>query len=67
MGASPMTYLRDVRLRRAHQSLLASDPSTATVRDIAFRWGFTNAGRFTAAHTARYGEPPRITLRRSRL
>jgi AraC-like DNA-binding protein len=67
LGASPMTYLREVRLRRAHQTLLASDPSTATVDDIARRWGFTNAGRFAAAHTARYGEPPRITLRRSRI
>jgi AraC-like DNA-binding protein len=66
MGMSPMTYLRQVRLRRAHQELLASDPSIETVASIATRWGYTNPGRFAAAHAARYGEPPAATLRRSR-
>lgn len=61
---SPMAYLREVRLRRAHQSLLESDPSTVTVASVAYRWGFTNLGRFAAAHSARYGEPPVTTLRR---
>ena len=64
MGASPMAYLREVRLRRAHQSLLESDPSTTSVASVAYHWGFTNLGRFAAAHTARYDEPPAATLRR---
>lgn len=64
LGSSPMAYLREVRLRRAHQSLLESDPSIATVASIANRWGFANLGRFAAAHNARYGEPPLKTLRR---
>ena len=59
-----MAYLRDVRLRRAHQSLLEADPSTTSVASIAYQWGFTNLGRFAAAHTARYDEPPAATLRR---
>ena len=66
MGVSPMSYLRQVRLRRAHQDLLQSDPSLETVESIALRWGFTNPGRFAAAHAARYGENPAQTLRRSR-
>lgn len=66
MGVSPMNYLRQVRLRRAHQDLLESDPSSKTVESIALRWGFTNAGRFAAVHAARYGENPAQTLRRSR-
>jgi AraC-like DNA-binding protein len=66
MGVSPMSYLRQVRLRRAHQDLLESDPSSETVESIALRWGFTNPGRFAAAHAARYGENPAQTLRRSR-
>jgi AraC-like DNA-binding protein len=66
MGVSPMSYLRQVRLRRAHQDLLHSDPSLETVESIALRWGFTNPGRFAAAHAARYGENPAQTLRRSR-
>jgi len=65
LGASPMAYLREVRLRRAHQNLLESDPSTVTVASVAYRWGFTNLGRFAAAHAARYREPPVQTLRRS--
>ena len=65
LDASPMTYLREVRLRRAHESLLESDPSTTSVAAVAYHWGFTNLGRFAAAHTARYDEPPAATLRRS--
>jgi AraC-like DNA-binding protein len=65
LDTSPMAYLRDVRLRRAHQALLESDPSTVTVASAASRWGFTNLGRFAAAHAARYREPPAKTLRRS--
>jgi AraC-like DNA-binding protein len=66
MGMSPMTYLRQVRLSRAHQELLESDPSVDTVASIARHWGYTNPGRFAAAHAARYGETPAATLRRSR-
>lgn len=65
LGASPMTYLREVRLRRAHRALLESDPSMVTVASIAHRWGFTNLGRFAAAHAARYRETPVEALRRS--
>ncbi|OBF20088.1 hypothetical protein A5725_16870 [Mycobacterium kubicae] len=64
LGTTPMAYLRDVRLRRAHQDLLNADPATVTVASVAYRWGFTNLGRFAAAHTARYQEPPWKTLRR---
>lgn len=64
VGTTPMAYLREVRLRRAHQDLQASDPSVDTVASIAFRWGFANLGRFAAAYAARYGERPAMTLRR---
>ncbi|ASW87016.1 MULTISPECIES: AraC family transcriptional regulator [Mycobacterium] len=64
LDTSPMAYLREVRLRRAHEALLESDPSTATVASIAYRWGFSNLGRFAAAHAARYRETPTETLRR---
>jgi AraC-like DNA-binding protein len=64
LGISPMTYLRQVRLRRAHQDLLTADPSVETVASIAKRWGYSNPGRFAAAHAARYGETPAVTIRR---
>jgi AraC-like DNA-binding protein len=65
LQTTPMAYLRDVRLRLAHQDLLDAEPSTDTVTSICYRWGFTNGGRFTAVHTARYGESPSVTLRRT--
>jgi AraC-like DNA-binding protein len=64
LDVSPMEYVRQVRLRRAHQELLDSDPSSVTVSSVANRWGFTNAGRFAAAHMQRYGESPSKTLYR---
>ena len=64
LDMSPMAYLREVRLRRAHENLLEADPTTTSVASIAYQWGFTNLGRFAAAHTARYDEPPAATLRR---
>jgi transcriptional regulator GlxA family with amidase domain len=65
LGMSPMSYLREVRLRRAHQTLIESDPSIVTVASVAYDWGFTNLGRFAAAHADRYREPPAKTLRRT--
>ncbi|ODR01947.1 hypothetical protein BHQ21_22895 [Mycobacterium sherrisii] len=64
-GVTPMAYLREVRLRRAHRMLLDSDPAAVTVAGVAHRWGFTNAGRFAALHAARYHEAPSETLRRN--
>jgi AraC-like DNA-binding protein len=65
MEMTPMAYVREVRLRRAHRALAQSDPSVTTVASIAHQWGFTNLGRFAETHTARYGEPPAVTLRRT--
>ncbi len=64
LGVSPMTYLRQVRLYRAHAMLQQCDPSVATVTSIAHQWGFAHVGRFAEAHAARYGETPAATLRR---
>jgi AraC-like DNA-binding protein len=65
LETTPMAYMRDVRLRRAHRALVEADPSVATVASIAHDWGFTNLGRFAETHAARYGEPPVATLRRT--
>jgi hypothetical protein len=45
--------------------LIESDPATVTVASVASDWGFTNLGRFAAAHAARYREQPAKTLRRT--
>ncbi|MFD5409286.1 helix-turn-helix domain-containing protein [Streptomyces nojiriensis] len=62
LGATPMAYLRRVRLGLAHADLVAADPSRDTVTAIANRWGFHHQGRFAAVYRAAYGVPPRCTL-----
>ncbi|MGW1208066.1 AraC family transcriptional regulator [Streptomyces sp. NPDC002499] len=60
---SPMEYVRDVRLRRAHEELRGADPATDSVAAVARRWGFAHLGRFAAAHEAKFGQKPLHTLR----
>lgn len=66
VGMSPMSYLRDARLRRADAELRAAVPPDDTVAGIARRWGFAHLGRFAAAYEARFGQPPGRTLRAPR-
>jgi AraC-like DNA-binding protein len=66
VGMSPLAYLRDVRLRRAHEDLRTADPVADTVASIAQRWGFGHLSRFAAAHEAKYGQTPLRTLRATR-
>lgn len=64
VGMSPITYLRDVRLRRADAELRVAAPDD-TVAGVAHRWGFaTWAGSRPA--TRRSGQPPGRTLRAAR-
>ncbi|MFE0209360.1 helix-turn-helix transcriptional regulator [Streptomyces sp. NPDC058992] len=61
---TPLTYLRRVRLARAHADLEAADPRAGvTVAGIATRWGFAHQGRFAAAYRRMYGTSPGATLR----
>jgi AraC-like DNA-binding protein len=64
-GASPMAYVRAVRLELAHEELRLGAPE-ATVSQIARRWGFVHLGRFAAAYEQRYGQLPSVTLREKR-
>lgn len=62
---TPLTYLRRVRLERAHRELEDADPAGhVTIGEVAARWGFSNAGRFSALYRQTYGRSPRETLRR---
>ncbi|MET0861768.1 MAG: AraC family transcriptional regulator [Microbacterium sp.] len=62
----PMAYLKRVRLRHAHEALLASYPDGTTVQAIALDCGFFHMGRFAAAYRDAFGESPSKTLRRRR-
>lgn len=60
---TPLDYLRQVRLERAHRDLLAADRSRGdTVGAIARRWGFAAPGRFAAEYRRAYGRSPSRTL-----
>lgn len=63
LDMSPMAYLRQIRLRRAHRDLLAGDPTRETVAEIAIRWGFAHTGRFSQVYRSEFGQSPSVTLR----
>jgi transcriptional regulator GlxA family with amidase domain len=59
---SPMEMLRGVRLELAHQAIMRLDAS-ASVWDVATRYGFSNTGRFANQYLRAFGEYPSMTLR----
>jgi transcriptional regulator GlxA family with amidase domain len=61
---TPLGYLREVRMQRAHRDLLAADPAAGdTVAEIAARWGFAHPGRFSVSYREAFGVSPGVTLR----
>jgi len=67
LETTPSTYLRRVRLDRAHRELaLGAGEAGTTVTAVAMSWGFYHQGRFAAAYRRRFGEAPRDTLRAAR-
>ena len=65
VGVAPMEHVRVQRLAAARRELLDADPSgTASVAEIAHRWGFAHLARFADRYRQAYGEKPSETLRR---
>ena len=64
LATPPMTYLRQIRLRRAHTALRAADRHTTTVRAVAVNLGIVHMSRFAAAYLKAFGETPSDTLNR---
>ncbi|MGC4874807.1 AraC family transcriptional regulator [Micromonospora sp. DT43] len=63
LNTTPTAYLRRTRIDRAHQDLLAADPTRGdTVAATARRWGYLHAGRFAADYRAAHGRSPSDTL-----
>ena len=62
-GATPLEYLRQIRLDHAHRDLVAADPGRQTVTAIAYRWGFPSSSRFSHYYRQAYGVTPSRTLR----
>ena len=64
VGMSPTDYLRNVRLNRVREELLAERGFDSSIADIAFTWGFTHLGRFAKLYHERFGELPSETIRK---
>lgn len=62
-GVSPWSYVKSVRLRRAHDELRAADPEQVTVGEVARHWGMSHS-QFSAEYLRIYRETPAQTLRR---
>jgi len=63
-GMSPMQYLKLRRLEVVRRELLAAEPDTTTVTEIATAYGFYHQGRFAGRYRETFGELPSETLRR---
>ncbi|WP_039628675.1 AraC family transcriptional regulator [Streptomyces sp. 769] len=61
LGLSPMSYVRNLRLDRIREDILAS---TDPVGTIAYRWGVWHLGRFAGEYRARFAELPSDTAAR---
>lgn len=57
---TPMAYVRRVRLHQAHLEIVAGDPETTSVTEIARRWGFHEMGSFMQRYAQAYGGEPRL-------
>lgn len=64
-GYSPRTYLKELRLEKARQSLISATADNA-VTEAAMDAGFSHLGRFSDFYRRRYGESPSASLRRAR-
>lgn len=59
LQVTPMEYVRRVRMDCAHHDLSVASPGDGTtVTDVAYRWGFSNPGRFAQQHRDEYGVTP---------
>ena len=65
LGIGPGRYILLRRLREVRRSLREADPDTASVSELARRYGFTQLGRFAEAYRSAFGETPSTTLRRA--
>jgi len=64
LASTPEEYLRAARLSAAHGDLIAADPASTTVTEVALRWGFANVSAFTRAYRETYRVAPSQTLKR---
>lgn len=64
LNTSPQQYMIQHRMERVRAELLLG--GSATVTDVAFKWGFLHLGTFASRYRQCFGELPSETLRRAR-
>src|SRR5262245_15840522 len=65
LGLAPLEYLRRLRLAAVREDLL-NRASSASVTEVATRYGFSHFGRFSSQYRQCFGETPSATLGRGR-
>tara|TARA_R110000850_G_scaffold117831_10_gene234478 strand:- start:633 stop:1604 length:972 start_codon:yes stop_codon:yes gene_type:complete len=63
-GVTIKEFLNEHRLKSANRALLAAEPGETNVTEVAFNFGFSQLGRFSAAYRKEFGELPSETLKR---
>jgi AraC-like DNA-binding protein len=64
LGMGPIWYMWLRRMHLARRALIRADRTTATVTEIATRFGFCELGRFSVEYRDLFGELPSASLRR---
>jgi transcriptional regulator GlxA family with amidase domain len=62
-GTTPVRHLQILALAEARKALL--DPATRSVKEVAWRLGFRELGRFATHYRSVFGEKPSETFRRA--
>ena len=63
LNLNPVSFLRALRLNGVRRDLKRSADHSASVADIAARWGFWHLSHFAADYKSMFGELPSETLR----
>lgn len=58
VGRTPVQFILDQRLLRAHQDLVSDRHAAETVAEIATRWGFGHMSDFSQRYRRAYGRSP---------
>jgi AraC-like DNA-binding protein len=65
LGIGPGAFIRQQRLHGVRRELLAAQPQSGVIKELALEWGFWHMGHFSRNYRTLFGEMPTSTLGRS--